>query len=102
MPVQERPTALAKPLVEVTVQVLLALLPWVTVRLEGLQATLKSGLVGAVGVALTHVLARPKHAEDEPAATTLSEYGRPLATFVSVKLVPVTSAMSALPKLQPA
>jgi hypothetical protein len=40
-------------------------------RLDGVQETVKSGLVGRLGVALTQVLARPKQAEEEPAGTTL-------------------------------
>jgi hypothetical protein len=53
-------TALEKPLIEVTVQVEVVLLPWVTVRLDGLHAMLKSGVgVPAVGVTVTQLLARP-------------------------------------------
>jgi hypothetical protein len=66
-----RLTALAKPLVDETVQVLVALWPCVAVSADGLQDTAKSGLADATGVAVTHVLARPKQAEDAPAATTL-------------------------------
>src|SRR5687767_14341318 len=46
---QDRLTALANPPLEVTVHVLLAPPPWVTVRLDGLQETAKLG----VGVAVT-------------------------------------------------
>jgi hypothetical protein len=57
---QERLTALEKPPVEVTVHVELVLLPWVTVRLDGLQEMLKSGVgVSAVGTTWTQLLARP-------------------------------------------
>jgi hypothetical protein len=70
-PEHEKPTAPLNPLSADTVQVLVVLEPWVTVSDDGLQARVKSGFVGAVGVALTQLLARPVHAEEAPAATTL-------------------------------
>ena len=56
---QERVTALAKPLMELTVQVVPPLLPCWMVRLDGVHERLKSGVAPAVGVALTQLLARP-------------------------------------------
>src|SRR5688572_9071083 len=50
MPVQLKLTAELKPLVELTVHVLALLVPpWVTVRLDGLQEMLKSGVADATG-----------------------------------------------------
>src|SRR5262245_30199576 len=71
-PAQESATALLKPFVDVTVQVLEPLPPWATDRLDGLHETEKSG-VGepAVGVTVTQLLARPKQAFEAPAGTTL-------------------------------
>jgi hypothetical protein len=67
-PAQPTATALSYPPVEFTVQVVVVLPPWMTVRLEGVQATVK---LPAVGVARAQLLVRPKQAEDAPAATTL-------------------------------
>ena len=59
-PVQVRPTALLKPPVEVTVQVLPPLPPCATVKAAGLHETLKSGVAGpAAGVTWAQLLARP-------------------------------------------
>ena len=55
---QDRLTALLNPLVEVTVQVLVPLPPWVTLRLDGLQEMLKSGVAEAAGVTVTQLLTR--------------------------------------------
>src|SRR5262245_30615022 len=68
-PVHDRLTALLKPFCEVTVQVLVALPPWAAVRLDGLQASVKSGVTEAAGVTVRQVLARPKQALEAPAAT---------------------------------
>jgi hypothetical protein len=65
-------TADEKPPVEVTVQVVVALAPWVTVTLDGLQATEKSGVgAPATGVTEAQFEALPKQADELPAATTL-------------------------------
>ena len=61
-PAQARLTALLKPFCDVTVQVLVALPPWAAVRLDGLQAMVKSGVTEAAGVTVRQVLARPKQA----------------------------------------
>jgi hypothetical protein len=58
-PVQARLTALEKPPVDVTVQVLVVLPVCGTDRLAGAQATLKSGVVVVVGVPLTQALVGP-------------------------------------------
>src|SRR5687768_7495800 len=63
---QPRVTALLKPLVEVTVQVVLLLEPWVTVTLDGLQLIEKSGVADATGVTVAQLLTRLKQALDAP------------------------------------
>ena len=76
-PEQERATALLKPFVDDTVQVLPPLPPWATDRLDGLHETEKSGVgVPAVGVTVTQLLARPKQAFEAPAGTVLDEAAR--------------------------
>jgi hypothetical protein len=71
-PEHERATALLKPLVDDTVQVLDPLPAWATDRLDGLHETAKSGVgVPAVGVTVAQLLLRPKQAFEAPAGTTL-------------------------------
>jgi hypothetical protein len=69
--VQERLTALANPLDEVTVHVVLELPGRVMETADGLQAMLKSGVAEAAGVTVAQLLTRLKQDEDEPPATTL-------------------------------
>ena len=57
-PEQESATEPVKPLIEVTVVVVVPLLPAEMVRLDGLTATAKSGVTGAPGVTVRQVLAR--------------------------------------------
>ena len=57
-PEQASVTALAKPLVELTVQVLVPLAPVLMVKLDGAHETAKSGVTEAAGVTFKHELTR--------------------------------------------
>ena len=70
-PAQARSMALAKPFTDETEQVLEALPPCWTAKLEGAHATPKPSTFAAVGVASWHALAGPAHADEAPAAITL-------------------------------